>query len=207
MMKKERRRIFLLVTVAVFITFLQGCFPLFIAGVGAGALSFTDRRSTGAQIEDEAIEIKTSNRFKEQFGSAQYQVNVTSYNRRVLLTGQAASEEIKNKLTQIAQGVQNVVSVTNEVIIAGNSSVAARSNDGLITSNVKARLVTSSGGRVNANHVKVLTENGTVYLMGIVTPAEGDAAAEIARTSSGVQKVVKVFEYVDKAPELGTAAK
>ncbi len=206
-MKKERRRIFLLVTVAVFITFLQGCFPLFIAGVGAGALSFTDRRSTGAQIEDEAIEIKTSNRFKEQFGSAQYQVNVTSYNRRVLLTGQAASEEIKNKLTQIAQGVQNVVSVTNEVIIAGNSSVAARSNDGLITSNVKARLVTSSGGRVNANHVKVLTENGTVYLMGIVTPAEGDAAAEIARTSSGVQKVVKVFEYVDKAPELGTAAK
>jgi osmotically-inducible protein OsmY len=186
---------------------LQGCFPLVAAGVGTAAVSLADRRTTGAQIDDEAIEGKASSRFREQFGSAHYQVNVTSYNRRVLLTGQAATEETKNKLAEIAKNVPNVVSVVNEVVVADSSSFGSRSNDGLITSNVKARFLTNSGGQFAPNHVKVTTENNVVYLMGLVTPAEGEAAAEVARTSSGVQKVVKVFEYIDKAPEAGTAAK
>ena len=198
----------LLIACALLLTTpLQGCFLLVAAGVGAGALSIADRRTTGAQIDDEAIEEKAASRFREQFGSAQYQVNVTSYNRRVLLTGQATTEEIKNKLAQIAKDVQNVVNVTNEVIVADSSSFGSRSNDGLITSNVKARFLTNNGGQFSPNHVKVTTENNTVYLMGIVTQAEGDAAAEVARTSSGVQKVVKVFEYVHNAPAPGTAAK
>ena len=186
---------------------LQGCFPLVAVGVGAGALSIADRRTTGAQIDDEAIEEKASSRFREQFGSAHYQVNVTSYNRRVLLTGQAATEETKNKLAEITKNVPNVVSVVNEVVVAGTSSFGSRSNDGLITSNVKARFLTNSGGQFAPNHVKVTTENNVVYLMGLVTSAEGEAAAEVARNSSGVEKVVKVFEYIDKAPEPGTAAK
>ena len=197
----------LLIACALLLTTLQGCFLLVAAGVGAGAVSIADRRTTGAQIDDEVIEEKTVSRFREQFGSAHYQVNATSYNRRVLLTGQATTEEIKNKLAQIAKDVPNVVNVTNEVIVAGSSSFGSRGNDGLITSNVKARFLTNNGGQFSPVHVKVTTENNAVYLMGIVTQAEGDAAAEVARTSSGVQKVVKVFEYVDKAPAPGTAAK
>lgn len=206
-MRIASMRTLMIVCALLLMSALQGCFLLVAGGVGAAAISIADRRTTGAQIDDEAIEAKAASRFKEQFGSAQFQVNVTSYNRRVLLTGQAATEDIKNKLTQIAKDVPNVVNVTNEVVVADSSSFGSRSNDGLITSNVKARFLTSNGGQFSPNHVKVTTENNVVYLMGIVTPAEGDAAAEVARTSSGVQKVVKVFEYVDKAPGPGTAAK
>jgi osmotically-inducible protein OsmY len=206
-MKRDMMKTLLVVGTLLVTGSLQGCFPLVAVGVGAGALSIADRRTTGAQIDDEAIEEKASSRFREQFGSAQYQVNVTSYNRRVLLTGQAATEEIKNKLADIAKNVPNVVSVVSEVLVAGSSSFGSRSNDGLITSNVKARFLTNNGGQFSPNHVKVTTENNVVYLMGLVTPAEGEAAAEVARTSSGVEKVVKVFEYLDTAPTPGTAAK
>jgi osmotically-inducible protein OsmY len=206
-MKKQISYTLLVACTALIMPALQGCFPLVAAGVGAGALSIADRRTTGAQIDDEAIEGKVSARFREQFGSAQYQVDATSYNRRVLLTGQAATAEIKEKLAAIAKDVPNVASVTNEVVVSGSSTFGSRSNDGLITSNVKARFLTHSDSKFAPNHVKVTTEDGVVYLMGIVTPAEGEAAAEVARTSSGVRQVVKVFEYVDKAPEPGTAAK
>lgn len=205
-MTKEFLRVLLIGGIALVTTALQGCFPLVAVGVGAGAFSLADRRTTGAQIDDESIELKISNRFKEQFGSAQYDVDVTSYNRRVLLTGQAVSEEIKNKMTGIAKDQANVALVTNEIVVAGSGSLASRSNDALITSNVKARLLTNSEGRFQANNIKVTTDNNTVYLLGIVTRAEGDAAAEVARNSKGVQQVVKVFEYIDKAPETGAAA-
>ncbi len=200
-------RLLLLLVVAVLLPVLQGCIPLVVAGAGVAALSVTDRRSTGAQLDDEAIEFKMSSRVRENFGSAQVHVNATSYNRRVLLTGEAISEEFKAKLGDLARDVPGVVSVVNEIQIASNSSASARSNDGLTTSNVKTRMFADAGGKFNANQIKVLTEANVVYLMGIVTPAEGDAAAEIARTSQGVQRVVKVFEYVDKAPELGSVAK
>jgi osmotically-inducible protein OsmY len=191
-------RIFMMViTMLIATTALQGCFPLIAAGVGAGALSVSDRRSAGAQIDDEAIELKISNRFREQFGTAQYNVGVTSFNRRVLLTGEAANPEIKNKLTEIARSVPNVAGVTNEV---SEKFLGNKAGDALVTSNVKTRLLTNNEGRYSPNHIKVITENSTVYLMGIVTQAEGDAAAEVARTSKGVHGVVKVFEYIDKAP-------
>jgi len=192
-------KVLFFVITTLIITSLQGCIPLIAAGVGAGALSIADRRTTGAQLDDTSIEPKIYTRFREQFGTSQYNVDVTSYNRRVLLTGTASSEEVKNKLTEIAASVPNVASVTNEVAIGIPSSRVK--GDALITSNVKTRFLTSNEGKFNVNNIKVLTENNTVYLLGIVTQAEGEAAAEVARTSKGVQRVVKVFEYINAAPE------
>jgi osmotically-inducible protein OsmY len=120
-------------------------------------------------------------------------VNTTSYNRKVLLTGEAPTDADKKKIEEAVAGVASVREVTNEIQVAGNSSLAARGSDGLVTSNVKVRMV--NNGKFSPNHVKVLTEGGVVYLMGLVTQYEGDAAAEIARTTSGVSRVVKVFEY------------
>jgi osmotically-inducible protein OsmY len=120
-------------------------------------------------------------------------VNPISYNRRVLLTGEAPTEEMKKQIGDEIRSIPSVADVVNEVQVAGGSSLAARGNDGLITSNVKFRMVNNPAFSVN--HIKVVTEAGTVYLMGIVTQAEGDAAAEIARTTSGARGVVKVFEY------------
>jgi len=201
--KKTVRILFLALT-ALMISSLQGCFPIIAAGMGTGALSIADRRSTGAQLDDASIEVKTSNRFKEQFGTAQYRVDVVSFNRRVLIVGQAATEEIKNKLTELATTVPNVSGVTNEVAVGITDQ---RAGDALITSNVKTRFLTNNENRFSPNNIKVVTENNTVYLLGLVTQAEGEAAAEIARTSKGVQRVVKVFEYIDNAPAVGTAAK
>jgi osmotically-inducible protein OsmY len=197
-------KVLFFVLATLVITSLQGCFPLIAAGVGAGALSIADRRSTGAQLDDTSIEPKVYTRFREQFGTSQYNVDVTSYNRRVLLTGTATSEEVKNKLTEIAASVPNVAGVTNEVTIGIPSSRVK--GDALITSNVKTRFLTSNEGKFSVNNIKVLTENNTVYLLGIVTQAEGEAAAEVARTSKGVQRVVKVFEYINAAPEAAPRA-
>jgi osmotically-inducible protein OsmY len=199
-------RVLLLLLVALSTLSLQACFPIIATGVGMTAFAVADRRTIGAQAEDQGLQVKVANRLAEQFGTAKYSVNVNSYNRRVLLTGEAASEEIKNRLTELAKEVPNVASVVNEVQVAGNSAFSARSNDALITTKVKSRFVTE-GKTFHTNHVKVVTEAGVVYLMGLVTPAEGDAAVEIARTTSGVQSVVKVFEYIDKVPASETTAK
>jgi osmotically-inducible protein OsmY len=180
-----------LAALAVAMPLLQGCFPLAVTGVGAAALMASDRRTTGTYIEDEGIEWKAFARLRQ----AEFQgthANPTSFNRRVLITGEAPTEELKKKLEEAVRSIDNVREVTNEVQVAGASSLASRGNDALVTSNVKARMV--NNGRFSPNHVKVLTEQGVVYLMGIVTPAEADAAVEIARTTSGVNRVVKVFE-------------
>ena len=120
-------------------------------------------------------------------------MNVTSFNRRVLLTGQAPTEEEKRRIEELVRGVPNVREVTNEIAVGTVSTLTSRGNDALVTSNVKARMVNAA--RFSPNHVKVVTEAGVAYLMGIVTPEEGDAAAEIARNTQGVSGVVKVFEY------------
>jgi osmotically-inducible protein OsmY len=153
-----------------------------------------DRRTTGIYIEDENIEWKALARVREV--SRPSHVNATSYNRKVLLTGEATSEEEKKRIEDAVRAIPNVREVSNEVQVAGASSLASRGSDALITSNVKARLV--NNGKVSPNHVKVVTEAGTVYLMGLVSPAEGEAAVEIARTTSGVTRVVKVFEYIGR---------
>lgn len=174
---------------------LQGCAPAVVAtGAGVVALSANDRRTTGVQVEDQTIELKASNAISSKLGD-QVHVNVTSFNRNVLLTGEAPNEALRAEVAKIATSVENVRLVTNEVAVAGISSFGSRSNDTYITSKVKARFV--DGGDFSPDHVKVVTENGIVYLMGLVTRAEAEQATEITRTTGGVRKVVKVFEYID----------
>lgn len=172
-------------------TLMQGCFPLAVTGMGAAALMASDRRTTGMYIEDEAIEWKALARLRNEFVGSH--ANATSFNRRVLLTGEAPNEENRKRIEDAVRAIENVREVTNELQVAGASSLASRGNDALVTSNVKARMV--NNGKFSPNHVKVLTEAGVVYLMGLVTNAEGDAAVDIARTTSGVNRVVKVFEH------------
>ena len=175
---------------------LQGCVPL-VAGtaVGAGAMMAGDRRTSGAYVEDEGIEWRTSNRVSERYGSRVH-VNATSYNRNLLLTGEAPDEATKAEVGRIASAGENVRSVTNDLQIGLNSTLSARANDSMITSKVKARFIDSA--RFSSQYIKVLTEGGTVYLMGVVTQREADAATEVARTTSGVRKVVRVFEYISE---------
>ena len=172
---------------------LQGCFPVVAAGAGTAVLSALDRRTSGTQVEDEGIELRAGNRLREKLGN-RANVSVTSYNRNVLLTGQVADEATLAEAAAIVSEVPNVRGVSNETEIAGVSSLTQRSNDALVTSKVKARILDSQ--RVNANHVKVVTENGRVYLMGLLTEAEGRAAKEVAASTSGVRKVVAIIETI-----------
>jgi osmotically-inducible protein OsmY len=173
---------------------LQGCFPVIAAGVGTGVMVAQDRRTSGAYLEDQTIEFKAADRVGKQFGDSVH-VNVTSYNRNVLLSGEVPNATVKAQIGKLVFGTENVRNVNNELIVAGLSSPKSRGNDGLITSNVKLGFVRDQ--RLNADHVKVVTENGTVFLMGLVTHAEADAATEITSASSGVLGVVKLFEYLD----------
>ena len=172
---------------------LAGCFGAAAVGMGAGALMISDRRPSDTYVTDEAIELRSGSRINEKFGDKVH-VNVTSYNRTVLLTGEAPDAAARTEVEKLVNGVPNVKAVANELQVAGNSSLAARGSDSYLTSKVKARFVDL--GKFAPNHVKVVTEGGTVYLMGIVTQGESDAASEIARTTGGVQKVVRVFEVI-----------
>lgn len=172
---------------------LQGCITAAAVGAGTVALMTEDRRTTGVYVEDENIEWKVLARVNSDFKAAH--VNGTSFNRKVLLTGEAPTEEMKKAIEDAVKAMPEVKSVVNELVVAGNSSMTSRGNDSLITSNVKTRMV--GNGKFSTNHVKVVTEAGAVFLMGIVTQAEGEAAVEIARSTSGVSRVVKVFEYVE----------
>jgi osmotically-inducible protein OsmY len=173
---------------------LSGCVPIVAGGIGAGILMAEDRRTSGTYLMDEEIELKATSRVREQFGE-NTRVSTTSFNRRVLLTGAAPDAEVRAKVEAIALAVPNVRAVQNELSVGPVSTFTARTNDGYITTKVKARFLDDK--RFNAHHVKVVTEAGTVYLMGLVKREEGDAAAEVAARTSGVGKVVKVFEYMD----------
>lgn len=170
---------------------LTGCFPVVVAGAGTAVMMANDRRTTGIQVEDENIELKVA---QQDFGRAH--INATSYNRRVLLTGEAIDEAARASIEQKVRNIASVKEVVNEIQVAGNASLSSRSSDALVTSNVKTRMVNNP--KFNVLRVKVVTEAGTVYLMGLVTPEEGDAAVEIARTTSGVSRVVNAFEYIGK---------
>ncbi len=172
---------------------LSGCVPLVAVGIGAGTLMIVDRRSSGAYYEDETIEWKTRNVIGERL-AGRGDVSPTSYNRTVLLTGQVTDEATRGEAERLVRQVPNVRNVANELQVAAVSDVSVQSNDTYITSQVKSRFVQAKG--FSPNHVKVVTEAGTVYLMGLVTQAEGDAATEVTRTTGGVKKVVKIFEYV-----------
>ena len=173
---------------------LQGCVEMAVVGAGAAVLAADDRRSVGAQTEDKEIDLRGESRINDRFGDKAH-INVTSYNRNVLLTGEAPDAATKTEIEKIVREVTNVRGVVNEIQVAGVSSFSARGNDAYLTSKVKARFVDQSAS-FSINHVKVVTENSVVYLLGLVTRKEADAAVEIARTTGGVQKVVRVFEYV-----------
>lgn len=182
-----------LILLAAFVPVLSGCFGAAAVGVGAGVLSYADRRTTEAQVTDEGIELRSGNRISEKYGSNTH-VNVTSYNRTVLLSGEVPDAAAKADVEKIVAEVPNVKAISNELQIAAASTLTARSNDTYITSKVKARFVDAN--TFAANHVKVVTEAGVVYLMGLVSQKEANAAVEIARTTGGVQKVVRVFEVI-----------
>jgi osmotically-inducible protein OsmY len=180
-------------TIAAAMLLLQGCAETVIAvGAGAAVMSATDRRSTGAQVDDEGIELRVTNRIDDRFGGKVH-VNVTSFNYVVLLTGEVPDASTRAEVEKIARGAPGVRNVYNETQVAGVSSFGARTNDSYLTSKVKARFLDL--GHFSTNHVKVVTEASVVYLMGIVTEAEAADAVKIARTTDGVLKVVKIFEY------------
>lgn len=173
---------------------LSGCAPLVIGGVAVGAASIVnDRRTTGSVVDDQSIRMSISTALgKNEELVAKAHINVASFNGVVLLTGEAPGEELRNRAGQLARAETNVRRVHNEIRIAAPSSFMTRSSDSLITSKVKASLIGTDGTRV-----KVVTENGTVYLMGLLYRKEADAVVKQAQQVGGVQRIVKVFEYLD----------
>lgn len=186
----------LLLCLPLLAVLLQGCVELAVVGAGAALATVEDRRTTGSQLEDRGIELRAGNRIDDRHGERVH-VNVTSFNRYLLLTGEVSDEATRADIETLARGVPNVLGVTNDLQVAGKSSTTSRSNDTLITSKVKARIVDSN--KINVFHVKVVTEAAVVYLLGVVTEQEAADAVEIARTTSGVRKVVKIFEYCKPA--------
>jgi osmotically-inducible protein OsmY len=176
---------------------LSGCGALLLGGAAVGSvLVFTDRRTSGTQLEDQAIELKATNRAREIVGDRGH-VNATSYNRVVLLTGEVPSDADKMAVERSVSRVDNVKSTVNELAVMGPTSMTARSNDTILSSKVKATFVDAKD--LHANAFKVISERGTVYLMGRVTDREADRATELARSVSGVQRVVRVFEVITEA--------
>jgi osmotically-inducible protein OsmY len=190
------------VAAASLVAGLSACAPLLVGGAVVGSVMVaSDRRSSGAQIDDQAIELKAMNRIREVFNEQRVHVNVTSYNRMVLLTGEVGSEEDKQRVERIvageqdhAVGVDNVRSIVNDLAVMGVTSLTSRSNDVILGGKVKATFVDARD--LQAQAVKVIAERGTIYLMGRVTEREARRAAELARSVGGVAKVVTVFELI-----------
>jgi len=174
---------------------LVGCAAVVIgAAAGAGTLVAMDRRSGGTRAGDQAIESKVTKVAAERWNPGTgVHLNVTSYDGKVLLTGEVPTPAIRDEIGKIATSQEYVRSVTNELLVGPETLIAARTQDTYITSKVKARLIEAK--KFDANNVKVVTERRVVYLMGLVSPAEGDAAAEVAAKTSDVARVVKLFEY------------
>jgi osmotically-inducible protein OsmY len=172
---------------------LGGCAAVVVgAGAAAGYSAYEDRRSTGTQVEDQRIESRASSAIDQRFGWKVH-VNVTSYNRQVLVTGEVPDAVTHAEVEKLIAAVPGVRTLANELTIGPLTSLAARTGDTVVTSNVKTRFLGAKN--FNPIHVKVVTEAGVVFLMGMVTEVEANAAAEIARTTDGVKKVIKVFEY------------
>lgn len=186
------RRMVLLALLATMVASLSGCLPLLAAGGASAALVATDRRTSGAYVDDQAIELKASHQIADKLPSAH--VNVSSYNRVVLLTGEVPNEEAKNDAVLIARSQPNVRNVYDYTVIGLVSSMSERSNDVYVSTKVRARLLDGNG--FPPGQVKVVTEQGVVYLMGLLTKEEGEAAAAVVSQTSGVQKVVTLFEPI-----------
>ena len=187
-----------LIALTCILVILHGCAAVVVGGAAAGANVAHDRRTTGTFIEDEAIELKSLKAiFEDKEVYEQTHLNVTSFNTIVLVSGEAPTEELRQRVIQIVRNIDKVSHVHNEITIAGPSSLMSRSGDTLITTKVKTKLIVEKN--LDGTHVKVITENGVVYLMGLLNREDADKATEIARQTGGVQKVVKLFQYSDNS--------
>jgi osmotically-inducible protein OsmY len=193
-MNISARKFFLTLVLAASLTaLLSACAPLLMGGAVMGSFVAVDRRTAGTQIEDEGIQIRAASRIDTNLGERAH-VNVNSYNRQVLLTGEVPSEQDKQLVEQVVSRVDNVRSIVNELAILGQATLTQRSSDALVTGRVKANLIDDRD--LMSNAFKVVTERGTTYLMGRVTQREADRATDIVRNTSGVQKVVRLFEII-----------
>ena len=174
---------------------LSGCAPLIVGGAVVTGVVATDRRTAGAQVEDEAIELKVASAVRKDLGD-RIHLNVTSFNRKVLLTGEARTQADKDRAEKLAQSQENVQSIVNDLAVAPPSSLSQRSKDVVITSQAKAAFIDAKDLQVNA--IKVVTERGAVYLMGRVTAREAKRASDIVRGIGGVTKVVRVFDEISE---------
>jgi osmotically-inducible protein OsmY len=204
-----RRTIGALLLCAAVLPSLSGCVGMVVGATAAGAVASLDRRTLGAQTDDKTIAVKVELRVPNIAGTTGH-VNVTSYNRKVLLTGEVKNEEIKAAVEREVRSVDGVLGVFNELVVADPSTYSERTSDALITTKVKTKFIEVP--EISTTSFKVVTERGAVFLMGRVTAREGQLAAEAARTISGVTKVVKVFEYITEEelkaikPQPGQAA-
>ncbi len=182
----------LVLTMAVGV--LSGCVGVVLGGAAGGASVINDPRTAGSQVEDESIELKAGNALHSEKDLAQQvHINVTSYNQVVLLTGEAPTEDMRARVVELVKGIEKVRTTHNEITIAAPSPITARTTDSWLTTSVKAKIVGAK--ELNAIRIKVVSEAGTVYLLGLVTKPEADLAAQIASQTAGVQRVVKLFEY------------
>ena len=171
-----------------------GCVPLVLGGAAAIVTVAEDRRSPGTFVDDEGMEKQALLRVKSRFGG-QVHVNITSYNRQLLVTGEAVTEDVKRGVEEEVSTVKGIKRVFNEMSVRSLAGVIAVSNDTRLTTVVKTRFL--DAGRFQANHVKVVTEAGVVYLLGLVKKSEAEAATQLASTTRGVVRVVRLFEYLD----------
>jgi len=192
-MRAVRRRSPILLMCLLLGTALSACAPVLVGGAVMTGLTVSDRRTTGAQLEDERIETRGAGRLRENLGDRGH-INVVSYNRQVLLTGEVPNEQDKQLAEQVVSRVENVRSIINELAVLAPSTLTQRSSDALVTGRVKSNLIDAKD--LQSNAFKVVTERGVTYLMGRVTAREADRATDLARRTSGVQKVVRLFEII-----------
>jgi osmotically-inducible protein OsmY len=194
--KTLARRLAIPVAIASGLLSLTACVPLMVGGaMVSGTMVATDRRTSGTVLEDNGIDIKANNRITSNLGERVH-VNVTSYNRQVLLTGEVPSEQDKQLVEKVVSGVENVRNIVNELAVLGNSTLTQRASDGVVTSRVKANLIDAKD--LIASAFKITTERGTVYVMGRVTQREANRATEIITRTSGVQRLVRIFDVVSE---------
>jgi osmotically-inducible protein OsmY len=174
---------------------LHGCAAVVVGGAATGTSVALDRRTAGAYVGDQEIELRAMNRLSESFKEKPVRISVTSYNRQALLTGQVPDEATRARAAEVVKAVPEVRAVLNELAITDVVSLTTQTNDATTTANIKTRLLRDE--RVSANNIKVVTEAGVAYLMGLVTAAEASAATEVTRNTAGVTKVVTVFEFIN----------
>lgn len=189
------KKIVLAAALAASLPAIHGCAAVVVGGAATAAVIADDRRKTNVVLEDQEIEFRANENVRKAFPTKNVSVSVVSFNHRVLLVGQVPDEATRSKVADIVKAVPHVEMIHNETTVSGVTSFTSETNDASITTKVKARLVDT--GKVRANHVKVYTEAAVVYLMGLVTREEGEAAGQTAASTAGVTRVVKLFEYID----------